>query len=99
MFSISSPHSFVSVLKTPSLFLLLSLLLQHLLDDLLLLDQEGADDAVLDAVGAPRATVRAADGLLGLRDLGVLAGSEGGDLWRAGLVVMLKALEEARWQG
>lgn len=64
------------------LFLLLALasLLQDLLDDLLLLDQEGADDAVPDAVTASRATVGALDGLLGLGDLGVLAGAEGGDL-------------------
>lgn len=63
------------------LFLLVGLLLEHLLHDLLLLNEEGADDAVLDAVGAPGAAVRPADGLLGLRDLGVLAGSEGGDLY------------------
>lgn len=67
----------------PDLFLALGallLLLQHLLDDLLLLDEEGAHDAVAHAVAAPRATVGALDGLLGLGDLGVLAGSEGGDL-------------------
>ena len=64
------------------LFLLLALLLllQHLLDNLLLLNQEGADDAVAHAVTAPRATVGALDGLLGAGDLGVLAGAEGGDL-------------------
>jgi len=55
-------------------------LLEDLLDDLLLLDQEGADDAVLDAVGAARATVGALDGLLGARDGSVLAGTEGGNL-------------------
>lgn len=65
-----------------SLFLLLALalLLQHLLDNLLLLDQERADDAVAHAVAAPRSTVCALDGLLGLGDLGVLAGSQGGNL-------------------
>lgn len=68
-----------------SLFLLLGLLLQHLLDDLLLLDKEGTDNAVLDAVGAPRAAIGPVDGLLGLRDLRVLAGSEGRDLWRGEL--------------
>lgn len=57
------------------------LLLQNLLDDLLLLDQEGADDAVPDAVTASRTTVGALDGLLGLGDLGVLAGTESRDLW------------------
>jgi len=70
------------------LFLLLALLLllQHLLDDLLLLDKEGADDAVTDAATASRATVGALDGLLGLGDLGVLAGSESGDLCHEGSV-------------
>lgn len=43
----TSSHSFL----TRSSLLLLRLL-EHLLDDLLLLDQESADDAVLDAVGA-----------------------------------------------
>jgi len=52
-----------------------------LLDDLLLLDQERADDAVLDAVGAAGSTVGTLDGLGGLRDLGILAGAEGGDLY------------------
>jgi hypothetical protein len=49
------------------LTLLLLGLLEHLLDDLLLLDQESADNAVLDAAGAPRSTVRTLDGLLGRR--------------------------------
>lgn len=64
------------------LFLLLAslLLLEHLLHDLLLLDEECAHDTVADAVTASRATVGALDGLLGLGDLGVLAGAEGGDL-------------------
>ena len=55
-------------------------LLENLLDDLLLLDQEGADNAVLDAVGAARTTVGALNGLLGARDGGVLAGTESGNL-------------------
>jgi hypothetical protein len=59
--------------------LLLLGLLHDLLDDLLLLDQEGADDAVTDAVGAAGATVGTLDGLLGAGDLGVLARAEGGD--------------------
>lgn len=64
------------------LFLLLAglLLLQHLLDDLLLLDEESSDDTVTDTATASRATVGTLDGLLGLADLGVLAGSESGDL-------------------
>ena len=64
------------------LFLLLALLLllQHLLDDLLLLNEESSDNAVTDAVTASRTTVGTLDGLLGAGDLGVLAGTEGGDL-------------------
>lgn len=59
---------------------LLLRLLEDLLDDLLLLNQEGADNAVLDAASAARATVGTADVLLGAGDLGILAGAEGGDL-------------------
>jgi hypothetical protein len=55
-------------------------LLEDLLDDLLLLNQEGTDNAVLDATSATRATVGTADVLLGAGDLGVLAGAESGDL-------------------
>ena len=64
---------------TTTLLLLLGLL-HDLLDDLLLLDEEGADDTVADAVGAAGATVGTLDGLLGAGDLGVLAGTEGGNL-------------------
>lgn len=64
---------------TTTLLLLLGLL-HDLLDDLLLLDKEGADDTVADAVGAAGATVGTLDGLLGAGDLGVLAGTEGGNL-------------------
>lgn len=52
----------------------------YLLDDLLLLDEESTNDAVLHAVGAARATVRTLDGLLGLGDLGILSGAESRDL-------------------
>jgi hypothetical protein len=52
----------------------------HLLDDLLLLNQESTDDTVLDAVGTARATVGTLDGLGGLGDSGILAGAQGGDL-------------------
>jgi hypothetical protein len=52
--------------------LLLLALLEHLLDNLLLLDQESTNDAVLDAVGASRASICALDGLLWLGDIGVL---------------------------
>ena len=55
-------------------------LLQHLLDDLLLFDEKCPDDALLDAVAAPRAAVRALHCLLGVRDLGVFTGSQSRDL-------------------
>ena len=70
------------------LTLLLLGLLEHLLDDLLLLDQESADDAVLDAAGAPRSTVRTLDGLLGAGNLGILAGTEGRDALELGTTVL-----------
>lgn len=60
---------------------LLLRLLEDLLDDLLLLDQECTDDAVLDAVGAAGTTVGTRDVLLGTRDLSVLTGAEGRDLY------------------
>lgn len=63
-------------------------LLEDLLDDLLLLDQESTDDAVLDAAGASRSTVGALDGLLGAGDLGVLAGAEGWDTLELGTAVL-----------
>ena len=59
---------------------LLLRLLHDLLDDLLLLDQEGTHDAVFDAVGAAAAAVRTLDGLLRARDVRVLAWAPGGDL-------------------
>lgn len=66
-------------LSLAGLLLLLGLL-HDLLDNLLLLDQEGAHDTVPNAVGAARATVGTLDGLLRPRDLGVLARAEGWDL-------------------
>lgn len=66
-------------LSLAGLLLLLGLL-HDLLDNLLLLDQEGAHDTVLDAVGAARATVGTLDSLLRPRDLGVLAWAEGWNL-------------------
>ena len=63
-------------------------LLEHLLDNLLLLNQESTDNAVLDAVGASRSTVGALDGLLGAGNLGVLAGAEGGNTLELGTAVL-----------
>ena len=58
----------------------LGLGLDDLLDDLLLLDQESADDSVTDTVGAAGTTVGTVDGLLAARDASVLGGAESGDL-------------------
>ena len=55
-------------------------LLKDLLDNLLLLDQESTDNAVTDAVGAARSTVRTLDGLLWAGDLSILARAESWDL-------------------
>lgn len=55
---------------------LLSRLLKDALDDLLLLNKESTDDLLLDSVGRDGTTVSTADGLLGLGDVGVLAGSQ-----------------------
>ena len=63
---------------------LLGLLLEHLLDDLLLLDEEGPDDAVADALVAAGSAVGAADlplPLLEVLEVGglvVLDAGEGG---------------------
>lgn len=69
--------------KRACLFLLLAslLLLHDLLDNLLLLNQESADDSVADAVTASGTAVGSLDGLLGLGDPSVLAGAESGDLY------------------
>lgn len=62
------------------LFLLLALLLEHLLHNLLLLNEERTNDPVLNAVAASRSAVRTVDGFLGLRNGGILAGSESRNL-------------------
>jgi len=55
-------------------------LLENLLDNLLLLNQESTDNAVLDTSGAAGTTVGTADVLLGAGDLGVFTGTKGGNL-------------------
>ena len=70
------------------LTLLLLGLLEHLLDDLLLLDQESANNAVLNAAGASRSTVGALDSLLGAGDLGIFAGAESGNTLELGTAVL-----------
>lgn len=53
--------------------------LQHLDDDLLLLNQEGAHDTLPQAAVAQDSSVRAADGLLALGHAWALAGTAGPD--------------------
>ena len=90
--------------KTPTLDMhplalssLLLRLLEHLLDDLLLLNQESTDNAVLDTAGAAGTTVGTADVLLGARNLGVFAGAEGGDLRRKSWSVLLSLITCGRF--
>lgn len=56
-----------------------TLALQNLLHDLLLLDEEGTDDAVAHAAGATRATIGTGDTLAALGELAVFAGTQGGN--------------------
>jgi len=70
------------------LTLLLLGLLEHLLDNLLLLDQESADNTVLNAAGASRSTIGALDRLLGARDLGVFARAKSGNTLELGTTVL-----------
>ena len=60
--------------------LLVLRLLEHLLDNLLLLDQESSHDTVPHAVAASRAAICALNSLLGAGGRGVLSGAEGWDL-------------------
>lgn len=69
-----------TTLTRAPLMLLLLTLLEHLLHNLLLLDQKRPDHPILDAIRTSRSSVRALDGFLGLGDVGVFAGPEGGDL-------------------
>lgn len=61
--------------------LLLLGLLKHLLDDLLLLDQESSDDPVPHAVGASRTTIGTLDSLLRSGGGGIFTGSESRNLF------------------
>ena len=61
---------------------LTSLALQDLLDDLLFLNKEGADDAIADTQSATGSTVGTGDRLATLGELAQLAGSDGGELDR-----------------
>lgn len=70
-----------------SLLLLLLLVLQHSLDDLLLLNQERSDNSLLHAVGASGATVRSLHGLVGLGHLSVLSRSQRGNTGQSNATV------------
>lgn len=63
-------------------------LLENLLDNLLLLNQESTDNAVLDTSGAAGTTVGTADVLLGAGDLGVFTGTEGGNLEKSSSAIV-----------
>lgn len=62
--------------------LLGGLALDDVLDNLLLLNQEGAHDPLAHALVAPRATVGTADGLSALGEIRVRAGAKVGNLAR-----------------
>lgn len=76
-FESASSHQPSHSATTSPLAPLLLAFLEHLLHNLLLLNEEGTRHAVLDAVGASRATVRTLDSLLRLGDGGILARAEG----------------------
>jgi len=76
---LSRNHKPYNPSRAPLVLLLLTLL-EHLLHNLLLLDQKRPDHSILDAIRTSRSSVRALDGFLGLGDVGVFAGPEGGDL-------------------
>ena len=61
---------------------LLLLGLEDRLNDLLLLNQKGTDDAVTNALRAARTSISAGDGTGVLRDTSILLGAEVGDLWK-----------------
>lgn len=60
-------------------FFLGLLLLQHSLDNLLLLNQESSNNSLLHTVGTSGTTVSSRHSLVGLGDLGVFSGSQSGD--------------------
>lgn len=102
------PTDFKSILwSCLFLGLLLLLILQHSLDDLLLLNQESSDNSLLDTVGASRTTVSSLDSLLGLGDLSVLSWSQGGDtlqrdttvttLWSGSLLLQVLSDQLTTW--
>ncbi len=74
------PHHPASIDRSFLSSLLVLSLLEHLLHDLLLLNQEIANNTIPHAVATSRATVCALHSLVRSAGRGVLSGSEGGDL-------------------
>jgi hypothetical protein len=67
--------------------LLLSGLLEHTLNDLLFLNEEGTDDSLLDTAGADVTTVGTLDGLVWLGNVGVFTWSQAGNTWKSNTAV------------
>lgn len=67
--------------------LLLSGLLEHTLDDLLFLDEEGTDDSFLDTTGADVTTVGTLNSLVWLGNVGVLTWSQASNTWKSNAAV------------
>ena len=63
------------------------LVLQHSLDNLLFLNQEGSDNSLLDTVGTSRTAVSSLHGLVGLGNLSVLSWSQRRDTWQLAATV------------
>jgi hypothetical protein len=70
----------LGLLKLLGGLLLLLLGLKDRLDDLLLLNQKGTDDAVTNAISATRSTISAGNSAGVLGETGIRLGTEGGDL-------------------
>lgn len=69
-------HLFLGLLGLVSSLLLLGSILEHTLNNLLLLDQESSNNSVLDTVGTERATICTLNSLSRLGDISEFSGSQ-----------------------